>query len=533
MKRKLSKIKKKLFPAVCSAISFFSASNQSSHASIISELNSLLELVIRFNALVSTGSRQTNRWKENFKSRRCQWNPGLCPELFYELPEDSDDSEIHNFDWAMNFVQGRHMQKRALREIGKEYTIRSQNSDSVNNFAVLFNGPSGTGKSYMCDLFSRLFIADGFDEYGPKIDIPTSILRVSSMDVDRNQKTSAWRQLLSDYSGDKGLGVNSSFRKYLEENPNGGIIVLEEIDKWWSSDVQEGLRSVIDDGRVSINGEYINVRNYLILMTSNMCAESLRGDLDPKATKEELELGLTAPVMSRSFVNRLCKLDFGIMSEDELVDIFIRDLDMWNARNADKNILIELSDDARDYIGQLLFKSKQGARAPKALFKTILPKIYYATKYAENHPDEFSSVVKYELVVNKDKTDLILEKKSDVTKADEMESSKNKVESDKKINDSKIAHVDNLIENLKNKGVNIDDLLEKLQKANLDRDELIEDINSGKLNLDNLNIDISNVDLLIEKLKEIYDFKNHQYDLNQKNNIIPNDDNRREIVVES
>lgn len=119
----------------------------------------------------------------------------------------------------------------------------------------------------------------------------------------------------------------------------------------------------------------------------------------------------------------------------------------------------------------------------------------------------------------------------------EMEKNKNvsiiasaNVNLDKKINDRNATNLDKLTEKLKNKGVNIDNLLEKLQRANLDIYELTEDINNGKLDLDNLNVDISNIDLLVKKLKKIYDLKNRQHELNGNNNVI---EMGKPIMVES
>jgi len=160
----------------------------------------------------------------------------------------------------------------------------------------------------------------------------------------------------------------------LQENPNC-ILLLDEIEKA-HKDVANVLLGLMDNGFVTgSNGKKADARNAIVIMTSNLGARAMDanaigfGDMERHGEDDEAVSDFFAP----EFRNRLD----GMIKFDKLekstmmliIDKFIKEM---NDMIADKGILVELTDNVRNYLIKHGFNRKMGARP---LLRTIDEKI--------------------------------------------------------------------------------------------------------------------------------------------------------------
>ena len=537
----VSKIKRKVLPIMCSSFASFGLVSPRSNAdSFLRGVNDLLDATMKIGTLFMGSKQMMNQAKEGMKSRICEWAPGLSADLFYDLHDEDKSAALGNWDWATSNVKGRKKFKEMLRGIGKEFLLAKSNQklqqNSHNNRAILLNGPSGTSKTFLGELFARFMVKDGLGrgetiidqnsgevvKYGePKVPkkLPDSIMRISGLDIDPNVKKHPWLQLLSNNSNstNKSLVLPSALGTYMRNNPNGGIIIIDEFDKLGGTDINnplcktvlrefcEGLRNILDTGRLTVNGETLDLSNYIFILTSNIDPDCLRPskrltveelekflsgginledmnyqtkiDLSPSglsnsqkdwlvsknlmedyrakekpnlnmnamrsllnisnmkdeqtyasimkkhnlnendlsqlrkldlkkilttkdttiSENEKKSLGYTKMDLDVSFLNRLTVLDFDIMSPDELLEIFLDDLNAWNDAHVDLNVQAKVSEKNRKYLANLFYNSKKGARAPVDMFKQLLPQLYSIEMDAVANQNLYSELVTYDL----------------------------------------------------------------------------------------------------------------------------------------
>jgi ATP-dependent Clp protease ATP-binding subunit ClpA len=151
----------------------------------------------------------------------------------------------------------------------------------------------------------------------------------------------------------------------LEKNPNS-IILFDEIEKA-HPDVSNVLLSLMDEGVVtSSNGKKADARNAIIVMTSNLGAaanernsigfgRSLERDgEDDKAVKDYFKPEF------RNRIDAICKFNkLDQLSVKKIVAKFVNEL---NELLGDKNIKVRLNESAVDYLAEVGYDAKMGAR---------------------------------------------------------------------------------------------------------------------------------------------------------------------------
>ena len=150
----------------------------------------------------------------------------------------------------------------------------------------------------------------------------------------------------------------------LQENPNC-VLLLDEIEKA-HPDVSNVLLQLMDNGFVTgSNGKKADARNAIVIMTSNLGAAD--GEKKNIGFGDQTKLGTTDTAVNNFFApefrNRLDaiikfkKLEHNVMVK--VVDKFIKEM---NSLISDKNVFVQLSDEAKEYLIEKGFDPKMGAR---------------------------------------------------------------------------------------------------------------------------------------------------------------------------
>ncbi len=214
--------------------------------------------------------------------------------------------------------------------------------------SFLFVGPTGCGKTETAKVLSQ------------KMGI-----HLTRFDMSEFQEKHAVAKFIGAPPGYVGFDDNAGqLITQLQENPNC-ILLLDEIEKA-HPDVSNVLLQLMDNGFVTgSNGKKADGRNAIIIMTSNLGAsdaERKKIGFGNNEKTEEMQSAVNK-FFAPEFRNRLDgvitfnKLEYKTMVK--IVDKFIADL---NSLISDKNVFVQLSNSAKDYLVEKGFNSAMGAR---------------------------------------------------------------------------------------------------------------------------------------------------------------------------
>jgi ATP-dependent Clp protease ATP-binding subunit ClpB len=145
------------------------------------------------------------------------------------------------------------------------------------------------------------------------------------------------------------------------------VVLFDEVEKA-HADVFNTLLQVLDDGRLTdARGRTVDFRNTVIIMTSNIGSEFLlegatsHGEIKPDA--RDRVLAQMRGQFRPEFINRLDDIVlFKPLTEQEIERIVDLMLDDLRGRLAERQISLEVSEDARRFIARQGFDPVYGAR---------------------------------------------------------------------------------------------------------------------------------------------------------------------------
>ncbi|MBN1301828.1 MAG: ATP-dependent chaperone ClpB [Melioribacteraceae bacterium] len=153
------------------------------------------------------------------------------------------------------------------------------------------------------------------------------------------------------------------------------VVLLDEIEKA-HHDVFNVLLQVLDDGRLTDNqGRTVDFKNTIIIMTSNLGSQMIQERLS-KITESELdnEMGelrrklseLLRQTIRPEFLNRIDEIVlFKPLLKSELSKIIEIQLQIVGKMLSEKNIFLEVTDEAKDFMMQVGYDVTFGARPLK------------------------------------------------------------------------------------------------------------------------------------------------------------------------
>ena len=153
------------------------------------------------------------------------------------------------------------------------------------------------------------------------------------------------------------------------------VVLLDEIEKA-HSDVFNILLQVLDDGRLTDNqGRTVDFKNTIIIMTSNLGSQIIHDKLESFTEEnageilDELRIRLVEMLRKTirpEFLNRIDEvIIFKPLLKNELRKIVDLQLQKLRKMLTDKNIMLEIDDDAKDWLAKLGYDVTYGARPLK------------------------------------------------------------------------------------------------------------------------------------------------------------------------
>lgn len=221
--------------------------------------------------------------------------------------------------------------------------------------SFLFLGPTGVGKTEL----AKSLAAALFDD-------ETNMVRI---DMSEYMEKFSMSRLIGAPPGYVGYDEGGQLTEAVRRKPYS-VILFDEVEKA-HPDVFNVLLQVLDDGRVTDSlGKTVDFKNTIIIMTSNIGSAYLlegidsEGNIKPEAQKavnEELKVHFRP-----EFLNRLDEIIlFKPLTRKNIGSIINLLVDEINTRLADRELSIELTQRAKDFISERAYDPLYGARPLK------------------------------------------------------------------------------------------------------------------------------------------------------------------------
>jgi len=276
--------------------------------------------------------------------------------------------------------------KAVARAIKRNKAGLSDTNRPIGSF--MFLGPTGVGKTQVAKTLAKFLF-----------DSEKSLIRI---DMSEYMEKHAASRLVGAPPGYVGYDEGGQLTEAVRRKPYS-VVLFDEIEKA-HPDVFNTLLQVLDDGRLTDNkGVTVDFKNTIIIMTSNIASDKIMEFIDrrdrEKAVNEELKRHFKP-----EFLNRLDDIViFNPLDKEAIrgiVDILFKSI---KEKLASKDITVELTENAKNYIAEVGFDPVYGARPLKrALYDVVedrLAELILEDKVVEGSSVTFD-VVDGEVVVD-------------------------------------------------------------------------------------------------------------------------------------
>jgi ATP-dependent Clp protease ATP-binding subunit ClpB len=222
--------------------------------------------------------------------------------------------------------------------------------------SFIFLGPTGVGKTELARALAEFLF-----------DNDQNMVRI---DMSEYQERHTVARLVGAPPGYVGYEEGGQLTEAVRRRPYS-VVLFDEIEKA-HTDVFNVLLQVLDDGRLTDGqGRTVDFKNTVIIMTSNVGSQLIlgyRGGTDPQAYEEMKREVLDAlrRQFRPEFLNRIDEIVvFHSLSREQLKQIVEIQLERLRTRLAERHIVLELTDEAREYLAAAGYDPQYGARPLK------------------------------------------------------------------------------------------------------------------------------------------------------------------------
>ena len=222
------------------------------------------------------------------------------------------------------------------------------------NGSFLFLGPTGVGKTELCkSLASFLF------------DTEEAMVRI---DMSEFMEKHSVARLIGAPPGYVGYEEGGYLTEAVRRKPYS-VLLLDEVEKA-HADVFNILLQVLEDGRLTDGqGRTVDFRNTVIVMTSNLGSDIIQrmgGDDADYGAMRDAVMGVVGDHFRPELINRIDEVVvFHALGQEQIQSIAGIQLERLKARLAEREIRLEVSDDALAQLAVVGFDPVFGARPLK------------------------------------------------------------------------------------------------------------------------------------------------------------------------
>ncbi len=274
-----------------------------------------------------------------------------------QMMETESDKLLHMEARLHERIVGQEEAIHAISDaIRRSRSGLSDPSRPIGSF--IFIGPSGVGKTELAKALAWFMFDD-----------EEALVRIDMSEY-REQHTVS--RLFGAPPGYVGYEEGGQLTEAVRRRPYR-VILFDEIEKA-HPEVWNALLQILDDGRLTDGqGNVVDFRNTVLIMTSNLGTEYVRkggtlGFLQSKASDEERESHDKIEKALKSafrpeFINRIDEIImFSPLSIEQMEEIVVLQMKEVQDRLNDHNITVELSDAARKWLAKEGYDPAFGAR---------------------------------------------------------------------------------------------------------------------------------------------------------------------------
>lgn len=232
--------------------------------------------------------------------------------------------------------------------------------------SFIFLGPTGVGKTELVKVLAEFLFND-----------ESAVVRI---DMSEYMEKHAVARLIGAPPGYVGYEEGGQLTEAVRRKPYS-VVLFDEIEKA-HPDVFNVLLQLLDDGRLTdAKGHTVDFRNTVVIMTSNIGSQIiLENRMKLSMGNADREEGLKERVLTElrshfrpEFLNRIDDIVFfESLSPAQLHRIVDIQLEQLRHRLHGRNIAIELSEEAKDYLANLGYDPVYGARPLRRVIRRYI-----------------------------------------------------------------------------------------------------------------------------------------------------------------